>query len=295
MPKVQLPKIVVVCGPTASGKTALALDMAKKFHGEIVIADSRQMYQEMKIGTNSPTDVELQKIPHHLFNFVSPEKKFNVSEFKILAEKTIDEILSRKKLPILVGGTGLYLKAVIDNFDFSKTKPDEMLRAKLEEQTLDDLLTHLDSLAESSLAESDRKNRRRVIRALEIALGSKTEKGAGKPRYEVLQMAPKIDREKLYERINARVLEMIKLGLEKEVLDLAQKYSWNVQGLSGIGYREFRPYLEGVMTLESVISEIQKDTRHYAKRQLTWFKADPRIHWIASAEEAESLTQKFLK
>ncbi len=289
-----LPKIIVICGPTASGKTALALDLAKKFSGEIVVADSRQLFKDMSIGTNAPTSDEITQAPHHLHNFLSPNKKFNVSEFKVRAEEVIDEISKRHHLPIIVGGTGLYIKALVDNFDFTKTPENVTLRTELAKLSLEQLLEKVDALPESTLSPTDRKNARRVIRALEIAESGNAKKNTSSPRYHTLQIAPKVEREELYNRINARVLRMIQSGLEQEVRSLIEKYSWDAQAMSGIGYREFRPYFEGETTLSEVIGEIQKDTRRYAKRQLTWFRADKRIHFVANKKSAEKLVADFL-
>lgn len=290
----KLPKILVVCGPTASGKSSLALALAQKFNGEIVIADSRQIYKEMLIGTNSPTQEECQQVPHHLNNFLDITEKYNVATYKQQAEKVIDDILSRGKLPIVVGGTGLYIKAIVDNYDFAATKPNAELRKKLESQTLEELLKQLNEYDEVPLAKTDRKNKRRVIRALEILLSEAGQKQKSEPHYNALQLAPKIEREELYQKINARVLEMMHTGLEKEVQTLVQKYSWETEALSGIGYREFKPFFEGTASQENIVSEIQKDTRRYAKRQLTWFKADPRIHWVTDTSEALQIAKDFL-
>ncbi len=284
-----------MCGPTASGKSSLALALAKECNGEMVIADSRQIYKEMLIGTNSPTPEERKQVPHHLNNFLDIKENFNAATYKRQAEKVIDDILSRGKLPIVVGGTGLYIKAIVDNYTFAATKPNPKLREKLESQTLEELLKQLDDYDKAPLAETDRKNKRRVIRALEIIWSEAGHKHKSAPRYNALQLAPRIDREELYQKINSRVLEIMQSELEKEVQSLVEKYSWKTEALSGIGYREFRPYFEGKDTRESVIAEIQKDTRRYAKRQLTWFKADARIHWVENINEARSLVKTFLK
>lgn len=293
--KQQLPKILVVCGPTASGKSSLALELAKEFDGEIVIADSRQLFADMVIGTNSPTEAEKKKIPHHLCNILPPNETYNAAKFKVDAEKVIGEILERGKLPILVGGTGLYIKTLVDNFDFAETKPNTTLREALEAKTLEQLVEELEDVNGVKLSAEEKKNKRRVIRAIEIAASGKNNKGTNAPKFDVLQIAPAIDREELYKRINTRVLTMMKNGLEAEVKNLVQKYSWDTQALSGIGYREFRPYFEGSVSLDSVVTEIQKDTRRYAKRQLTWFKADSRVRWVKNTAEAQSLVKKFLK
>lgn len=293
--KQQLPKILVVCGPTASGKSSLALELAKEFDGEIVTADSQQLFADMVIGTNSPTEDEKKKIPHHLCNMLPAAETYNAAKFKIAAEKVIGEILERGKLPILVGGTGLYIKTIVDNFDFAETKPNATLREALEAKTLEQLVEELEDVNGVKLSAEEKKNKRRVIRALEIAASGKNNKGTNAPKFDVLQIAPAIDREDLYKHINARVLAMLKNGLEAEVKNLVQKYSWDTQALSGIGYREFRPYFEGSISLDSVVTEIQKDTRRYAKRQLTWFKADSRVRWVKNPAEAKALVKSFLK
>ena len=343
-----LPKIIVIIGPTASGKTAMSLSLAKKlsakggpasgWHGEIVNADSRQVYNGMDIGTAKPKwdrSVSLRgvkrrpacrqagaitllkqgdrhaplrvarddifnflvnNIPHHLFDIISPDEEFTLAHYKKTAIAVIKDILKRKKLPIVVGGTGLYIWALVDNLDIPEVAPDLVLRAELEKMPLTELIEKLKKVDPESAGRVDLKNPRRVIRALEVALSS----GAFKPKksppiFDALQIGFNPPREELNRRINQRVEGQIKDGLVDEVKTLAKKYSWNLPAMSGIGYRQLRPYLEGRETLAEAIEAIKRDTRHYAKRQGTWFRRDKRMNWVNTEAEAEELIRSFLK
>jgi len=328
-----LPKIIVIVGPTASGKTALSLSLAKKFNGEIVNADSRQVYRGMNIGTAKPlgglraTDYGLRTtarvadyglgvvdgIPHHLFDIVSPDEEFTLAHYKKAAVAAIKDILKRKKLPIVVGGTGLYIWALVDNLDIPEVAPDLVLRAKLEKMPLAELVEKLKKADPETAGRVDLKNPRRVIRALEVALSA----GAFKPKkslplFDVLQIGLNPSREELNRRISQRVEEQIKDGLVEEVKKLVAPSPssipacrqagspraggdiWDLPAMSGIGYRQLRSYLEGRETLAGAIEAIKRDTRHYAKRQMTWFRRDKRIKWVETVGEAAALANDFL-
>jgi tRNA dimethylallyltransferase len=281
---VALPKIIVIVGPTASGKTALSLDLAREYNGEIVNADSRQVYRGMNIGTaKAPKDAGsdkylVQGVSHYLIDVVNPDEEFSLAHYKRLAEEAIDDILARGKLPIVVGGTGLYIWAMVDNLDIPAVAPNLELRAELKK--------------------IDIKNTRRVLRALEVALSGGPFIGSQKknaPKYEALQIGLSIGREELVNRINARVDEQIKEGLVDEVSALAKKYAWTLPAMSGIGYRQIGYYLRGEMPLDEAIEEIKKATRRYAKRQMTWFRRDKRIKWIKDMGEVEEMAGDFLK
>jgi len=309
-------------GPTASGKTELALKLAKKYNGEIICADSRTVYREMNIGTAKPGQNEKLKmknekcsakrnsyqkpifinhIPHHLIDIVSPDRKFSVAEFKQKTLKIIKGIHQKNKMPFLVGGTGLYISAVVDNLDIPKVPPDKKLREKLEDNIkkyglnyLWEKLIKLDSEAANFV---QKQNPRRIIRALEVCLKTKKTfselRKKGEQLFNVLQIGIKIPFEKLEWKIGQRTDQMIENGLIKETENLIKKYSFSPL-LNTIGYQEIVSYLQNKISLNQAISLIKKNTRRYARRQMTWFKRDKRIHWIENQKEAERLLKNFL-
>lgn len=244
-------KIIVIVGSTASGKTSLGIEVAKKINGEIISADSRAIYRTMDIGTAKPrnqnpdyrtqtTDEYLvDGVVHYGFDIVDPDEHFQAFDFKKFAESKIKDIVSRGKVPIVVGGTGLYISGLVDNFDFEGG----------------------------------------VV---------------GEPKFDVLQIGLMVDRQALYDRIDQRVDEMIKQGLVDEVRSLQEKYGCEVKSMTGIGYRQICEFLDGKVSIETAIENLKRDSRHYAKRQMTWFKRDNRIHWIENAQEAQKLVEDFL-
>jgi len=275
------PKIVVILGSTASGKTDLAIDLAKKFNGEIVSADSRTIYRGMDIGTAKPRDTK--GVPHHLIDIISPDEDFNVALFKQEAIKKIDEIIEKGKLPILVGGTGLYIKSIVENLEFPQIKADEKLRKRLEKKTTEELFETYKGLDKEGSEKIDRNNRRRLIRAIEVSsfLNESFFKERKKePIYDILQIGIKINKEELEERIRKRVDKMIKQGLEKEVKKLSKKYGFIIPPMQTIGYREWENYFNKKETLENTIEKIKINTVKFSKRQMTWFKKDKTINWI---------------
>lgn len=288
-------KLIVITGPTASGKTELALFLAKKFGGEIIVADSRQLYKGMDIGTNKPTKKEQRSIPHALLDILTPKSRFTAYDFQKKATSAIRTTQKRGNIPFVVGGTGLYIRALIDGLDFAYTKPDVKKRETLEKLSLKALIARLRKIDPKKLLVIDQKNPRRLIRAIEIAENPHSPYQKNIPHYDALQIALQVDRESLYKRINARVIQMMRQGLEKEVRTLLRSYSWALPAMSGIGYREFHPYFEKKITRDELIATIQKDTRKYAKRQLTWFKRDKRIHWVKNKKEALRLVTAFLQ
>ena len=304
-----LPKLVVIVGPTASGKTTWSLRIAKKFNGEVVSADSRQIYKKMSIGTaKEPGEWRWQgirkayyidDIPHHIIDFLDPGKQFNVAEFRDRAIKNIKYAHSKKKLAMMVGGTGLYVSSVIDNLQFPQVPPHSKLRESLLEKSTDELMLLLRQLDPPTADKIDQKNKRRIIRALEVCIFSgqplSEQQGKGEKLFHILQIGIDIPRETLYERINKRVETMIEVGLLKEVEALVkQRYGWNLSSMNGIGYRQWKPYFEGAATLDEVVEILKRDTRKYARRQLTWFRRDPRIQWCTTYEQAEKLVEDFL-
>lgn len=299
----KLPKILVIVGPTASGKTALSLELAKKYNGEIVNADSRQVYRGMDIGTAKIKfgggGFIVDGVRHHLIDVVEPDEEFTLAHYKNAARDAVNDILSRGKLPIVVGGTGLYIQAIVENLDIPAIAPDLELRAKLKNMNVGEVADMLKEIDPEAYNRVDQKNLRRIIRALEIATSKKGRpvQMAGKlaPEYEVLQIGIKVSREELIERIDRRVNEQIEQGLVEEVSGLAKKYPWNLPAMSGIGYKQIGFYMNGKMSLLEAIELIKRDTRRYAKRQMTWFKRDESIHWLKDAEEADNLIAEFLK
>lgn len=296
-------KLLVICGPTATGKTSLGIYLAKKFNGEIVSADSRQVYRGMNIGTgkdlpkNSKLKTQNSKLPvgYYLFegipvwllDVVEPNQEFSVAQYVELAQKIIDDIWQRRKLPIIVGGTGFYIKGLIDGIETLGVEPDWELRMRLENlpaQNLFELLSRTDPVKAVSLNASDRKNPRRLIRAIEVASKQQTTKDKGQRisgQGNALFIGLKAEIKELYRRIDRRVEERVKLGVEKEIKKLSKKSSsWHLPAMSALGYREWRDFFENKATQEEVIQKWKFDEHGYARRQLTWFKKDKRINWF---------------
>ena len=287
-------KIIAIIGPTASGKTALAVRLAKKFGGELISADSRQIYKGMDIGTAKD-----KSYPQYLVDSLSPKTTFNVLRFKNLCLRNIREVSKKNKLPILVGGSGLYLNVVLYNLKIPKVRADEYLRIKLEKLALGELEKRLKKL-DPEAARITAGNKRRIIRALEVIAKTgkpfSEQRKKGKPLFDTLVIGIKVPREKLYERIEKRIDEQIKKGLVGEVKNLVKKYGKNAYALRGtIAYKELIPYLSGETTLESAIQEIKKNSRRFSRRQMTWFRAQPDVRWVDSFKETEKLIRKFLK
>jgi len=290
-------KLIVILGPTASGKSALAVKIAKKFNGEVISADSRQVYKGMDVGTGKVTQKEMQGIPHHLLDVASPKKRFTVVQYRNLALKAINKIFQKGKLPILCGGTGFYIQAVIDGIVIPEVKPDWRLRSRLERLSANELFKRLKKLDPKRAKTIERKNQRRLIRALEIIIKTKRPVPVFKKQllsYPVLLIGVK--KEKLEEAINQRVEKMFKLRLEKEVKGLVKKYGW-ILPLETIGYQEWseKDYFKRKIDKKRVKELIKLHHRQYAKRQLTWFKRDKRIKWIKKQPEAEKLVTEFLR
>jgi tRNA dimethylallyltransferase len=281
-------KLLVILGPTASGKTDLAIKLAKKFNGELVSADSRMVYREMDIGTAKP------KYPHRLIDVVSLKEEFNVALYKEKALKAIEEIIKKGKLPILVGGTGLYVKAITDNLDFPKIKPDKKMRKELEKKTTKELFFVYKKLDKKGAQAIDKDNKRRLIRAIEVCLLSgkafSSQRLKQEPLFDALQISIKKTKEELKKSIEKRTEQMIKKGLEKEARRLLSKYGKNNQILNTIGYAEWK----NNKTKEEAKKEIVSNTIKFAKRQMTWFKKE-KVRWVKNQREAENLVKDFVK
>ena len=290
-------KLIVILGPTASGKSDLAIKLARKFDGEIVSADSRQIYQEMDIGTNKLTKKQMSGIKHYLINVVKPDQGFTLAQYKRLAVKAIKDIQKRDKLPFLVGGTGLYIQAIVDNLQIPRVKPDKKLRNKLEKLTNQELLQKLKKTDPLTAKTIDLNNRRRLIRALEVCLKTKKpfsqQRRKGRTLFDICQIGLKLNKKILERRINQRVEQMFKMGLIKETKKLAKRYSLELPAMSGIGYQETSQYLQGKINLRQTKELIKRRTRQYARRQMTWFKKDRRINWIKNYSDAQKVVYSF--
>ena len=283
-------RVLVVCGPTGVGKTKLSIDLAKYYDGEIINVDSMQIYKEMNIGTAKIKEEEKQGVPHHLFDIYSVKESSNVADFQALVRKKIQEVKEKGKMPILVGGTGLYMKASLYDYDFVETDTKEN---KYDGFTNDELYEMLKAKDPVSANKFHANNRKRIIRSLEIIdyTGEKKSdieaKQEHKLVYDALFLTLTMDREKLYERINKRVDIMMEEGLEKEVEYIFDNASANTTALQAIGYKEFLPYFHGEYSLEQVIDDIKKNSRHYAKRQYTWFRNQIEANWIDITDKSQ--------
>ena len=286
------PKVIVIAGPTASGKTALGIELAKKLNGEVISADSMQIYKDMTIGTAKPLPEEMGEIKHHLIDFVSPDERYSVAEFKKDAEEEIEGILAKGKQPIIVGGTGLYIDALIYGIEYPDIEFDEEYRNKLLEKAeteeglkeLYEEAKRIDEEAVSKISCNDKKRLTRIIELYKATGKTKTEleieSRKNEIKYDYKVFAINMDREKLYDRINLRVDLMMKQGLIEEVKDIIKKYSKFPTAMQGLGYKEVVQFLNGELTEEEMIDKLKQETRRYAKRQLTWFRKDKEIIWI---------------
>ncbi len=285
-------KLVVILGPTASGKSKLAIKLAKKFNGEIVSADSKQIYKGMDIGTAKVNKKEMQSVPHYLLNIVSAKKQFNVAEYQKLAIAKIKDIQKRGKVPFLVGGSPFYLFSVIEGWFFPKMKADLKYRRRLEKKSTKELFNLLKKIDKKRAENIDENNKRRLVRALEIAetLG-KVPKLEEERQFDCLLIGLDLSKKELIKRINQRVDKMVKLGLEKEVKKLIKNKYLTVVSQT-IGYQEWLPYFNGKISRKEVIENIRKNTQQFVKHQITWFKKKD-IKWIKNESQAENLIKNF--
>jgi len=299
MKKILNKKLIVVLGPTASGKSELAIGLAKKFNGEIVSVDSRQVYKGMDIGTGKVTKKEMQGIPHYLLDVASPKRRFAVVQYRKLALKAINNIFKKGGVPILCGGTGFYIQAVVDGILIPEVKPDWKLRKKLEEKNTEQLYSLLKKLDPRRAKNIDKKNPRRLIRAIEII--EKTGKAVPDFKtnplpYPVLFLGIKKTPAELKTLIKKRLLKRLKIGMVKEVENLHKSgLSWKRLEEFGLEYRQVVRYLGKKINYSEMIKILQKEIEHYAKRQMTWFKRDNRIKWIKSYKNTKKLLNNFLK
>ncbi|WP_130807074.1 tRNA (adenosine(37)-N6)-dimethylallyltransferase MiaA [Senegalia massiliensis] len=299
--------LILLIGPTASGKTSVSIKLAKEINAEIISADSMQIYKYMNIGTAKINKCEMDLINHYMIDEVYPDQEYSVSDFKDNAYSYIDDIYSKDKLPLVVGGTGLYINSLVYDLDFTNAISNQELRDKYYaladkygNKYIHNLLKEVDEKSYNRIHENDTK---RIVRALEIyyETGKPMSEGYNNfrkpnPDFNLIILGLYMDREKLYERINLRVDMMIKEGLVDEVKDLLDKgYEKSLVSMQGLGYKEIIGYLEGSYSLEKAIELLKRDTRRFAKRQLTWFRRDDRIIWFNKGdfEKEEGLVEKM--
>jgi len=288
-------KLLVILGPTASGKSNLAIKLAEIFNGEIISADSRQIFKEMNIGT---AKILNSKTPHHLIDFINPTESFSVAQYKKLAYQAIKNIQKKGKLPILCGGTGLYISSVIENWQFPKIPAQNKLREELEKKSIQKLLEIYIKIDPQGAEMIDSKNKRRLIRAIEVSsLSNKSfwqQRKKTKPFFNTLLIGLKLPKEELKQRVSKRTKKMIQIGLETEVKNLVNKYGW-IPSLQSIGYQEWKEYFNDKINKKEVQNLIELHTLQYIKRQMTWFKKMKEIKWIEDKKIAIELTKLFLK
>ena len=280
-------KLVVILGPTATGKSRCGIELAKRFRGEIISGDSMLVYRQMNIGTAKPSEKELQSVPHHLVNILNPDSSYSVADFQQQAAETISGITERGNLPILVGGTGLYIKALLEDYQFSEVEEKPELRQQLEafasEQGTGKLFEWLEKEDPAAAARLHPNDIRRVVRALETALSGDrvSQLKREELKYDAVVFGLFMDRDFLYERINRRVDRMLEEGLEEEVRSLLKAgVPVDCLSMKSLGYRQMAEYLTGQCDFSTAVENIKKGTRHFAKRQITWYKKMPYIHWF---------------
>lgn len=291
-------RVLVVVGPTAVGKTELSLILAQKLGGEIISADSMQVYRGMDIGTAKPNYLEQERVVHHLLDVVDPDQRFNVADYVGLAEDVLANLQTRGVPPVLTGGTGLYIDALLDGFLFPDSSADPELRAQLQARAYEDpqgLFQELERVDPESANKIHPNDLRRVIRALEvyrrtgepISVLQRKQEQEDRP-YRPVYVGLSRRREELYSRINQRVDQMVDQGLIAEVEGLLKAYPQQPTALQALGYKEIVWYLQGQIDLDQALEILKRDTRRYAKRQLSWFKRNQRIHWFNLSEQTEA-------
>ena len=294
------PEIIVLLGPTATGKSALGVQLAKRLNGEIISGDSMLVYRGVDIGTAKPEKAELNDVPHHLINILEPDASYSAADFQQQADATIRKLQSLGKLPIVVGGTGLYLQALLEDYDFVPVSGDEALREALTQKALregnDSVWRELAALDSKTAARLHPNDTRRIIRAIEVArAGTVASQKRTQPktlRYNAWVIGLTMDRDKLYARINRRVDEMAAQGLIAEVAGLlARGVPLTAQSMKGIGYKEIAAYLAGEIDYKTALEKVKQATRHFAKRQFTWYRRMTYIDWfdVSDYQDMEAL------
>lgn len=292
--------LVVIVGPTASGKTALSLELAEEFHGEIVSADSRQIYRGLDIGTAKVMPEEQGRVPHHLIDVAKPTETLTLAQYQKKAFRAIEHIQDRGLLPFLVGGTGLYVQAVVDNLKIPKVAPQPKLRAELDKLSTDQLADRLKAVDPLGHSEIDKQNPRRLVRAIEVSETQGTPfselKDSGDPRFDALMLGVQVEPGQLKRQIRERLDEWLQRGLLDEIRSLhdEEKVPWERLEAFGLHYCAFAEHLEGKRSFDEAKQEALQKLLQYAKRQITWFKRDRRIHWIEDEDQAEELVSEWL-
>ncbi|MFC1633065.1 tRNA (adenosine(37)-N6)-dimethylallyltransferase MiaA [Patescibacteria group bacterium] len=291
--------LIVIAGPTASGKSKMAVDLARTYNGEIISADSRQVYKDTPIATDVISAEEMRGIKHHLLEIVPLDHHFTAAEYQQKANEHIKNIQADKRLPFLVGGTGLYIRSIVEGYSLAGGVIDEKLRKKLQKKPLDKLVKMLEKKDPDAAASIDIANHRRVMRALEVVINSnkplQTQQKTNPPDYPILQLAIDFPRPELYQRINQRVDEQVEKGLERELRALYDKYGYERLFELGLCYRQFARHFKGEIDRTQAIGLTKRDTRRLAKRQLTWLRSDPKIKWIRTRRDAAYLIRAFLE
>ncbi len=289
--KKRLPPLLVILGATASGKTDLSIKIAQKYDGEVISSDSRQIYKYMDIGTAKIMSEEMDGVPHYMLDIVEPDQEFTLADFVDKAKEHIKDIHKREKLPILIGGTGLYIRAICENYNIPRVAPNEKLREKLRKEIKkkggEYIYEKLKKLDPEVAKKIHPNNHRYVIRAIEVAESGQKMRKKSDPEYHVLKLGIDWPREKLYERINKRAEIQVKNGLIEETRGLLDKgYDLSLSSMSSLGYPEIISYIKGERTLEEALGWLQKNTRNYAKRQITWFRKEPDVIWLPGEKYA---------
>jgi len=293
-------KLIVILGPTSSGKTDLSIKLAKKFNGEIVSADSRQIYKGMDIGSGKVTKKEMAGIPHYLLDVANPKRRFSVAQYQKLAIKVVKDIQKRGKIPFLVGGTGFYIQSIVDGIIIPEVKPDWKLREKLEKLTTEQMFEKLEKLDPKRAKLIDRHNPRRLVRALEIVLKTghpvpQFNESKASTKFDVLQIGVTKSKNELKNRIEKRVTKRLENNaMINEIKKLHKTLSWKRLEEFGLEYRFVAQYLQNKISYEEMKDRIKIESGQYAKRQMTWFKRDARIKWIKNYKTSEKLIKKFL-
>ncbi len=287
-------KIVVVLGPTASGKSALAVKLAKRFNGEIISADSRQVYKGMDIGSGKITKKEMEGIPHHLLDVASPKRNFSVGRYQRVAEKTIITIVKKEKLPIICGGTAFYIRSITEGIELPKTKPDWKLRKELEKKSVKELYEMLKSMDSRRAKNIEKNNPRRLIRAIEIAIKGPVPLLMEKPKFTSLKIG--IKKENLDKAIRKRLMERIDEGMIRETKRLKKSgLSWKRLEGFGLEYRWTARYLQKKISYDEMVENLCADIIRFSKKQMAWFKRDEEIKWVKGYNEATSLVKDLLQ
>ncbi|HTS06886.1 MAG TPA: tRNA (adenosine(37)-N6)-dimethylallyltransferase MiaA [Candidatus Eisenbacteria bacterium] len=301
-PNLAEPLLIVILGPTASGKTALSIALAEKFQGEIVNCDSVAMYREFDIGTAKPSSEERARVPHHLLDFVDPTQEMTAGEYARRARKVIDEINARARLPVVVGGTGLYLRALLEGL-FAGPQGSEALRERLRERVaergsgyLHRILQRLDPASGQKIHVNDSP---KLIRAIEVCVASRQKMSEMWQRgrdplkgFRILRLGLDPDRARLYDRINQRARQMFDAGLVEETKSLLGKYGGSARPLASLGYKQAVQFLHGELTLEQAVQAAQQGHRNYAKRQMTWFRREPDVVWFGGCGDEANIRQQ---